>query len=113
MWGELRFAAEVNSAGRSSCAAFSGADQNKLALGVGDPERACPLCYLLPYCGTPSIAITRNVAYLSPIFRASLYSGELYAALASSMLLYLRIVTRVPEGGSSPSIFIGVPAAMN
>ena len=77
------------------------------------PPRLVGGVLLLPYCGTPSIAITRNVAYLSPIFRASLYSGELYAALASSMLLYLRIVTRVPEGGSSPSIFIDVPAAMN
>jgi hypothetical protein len=34
----------------------------------------------LGYCGTPSMAKARNFPYWSPIFRASLYSGELRQA---------------------------------
>src|SRR5262249_45411033 len=57
-----------------------------------------------------STANTRNFApYLSAILRASLYWGELYAALASSRLLYLRTVTRVL--GGSPSMDVPGPAA--
>ena len=41
---------------------------------------------LLRYCGVPSTAKARNVAYFSPTFRASLNSGVLRAARAFSRL---------------------------
>lgn len=41
---------------------------------------------LISYCGKPSTTYVRNFAYLSPIFRASRYSGALRDAFAFSRL---------------------------
>src|SRR5262249_42504330 len=56
------------------------------------------------YCGRPSTVNERNVAYLSPIFRRSLYSAELRQACILSMLSQTWIATR--GFGGAPSIAV-------
>src|SRR5580692_5085531 len=52
------------------------------------------------YCGTPSTAYPRNVAYLSPIFRCAIWAGSVRQVLICSMLSQTCTVTRF---GGSPS----------
>src|SRR5262249_14791028 len=80
--------------------ASEAADQGGLALAT-----------VTRYCDNPSIANERNFAYLSPILRASMYSGLARQALIWSILSQIWMTTRF---GASPSkavtVFAPVPA---
>src|SRR5277367_1875842 len=56
------------------------------------------------YGETPSMAKERNLAYLSPICRAALYSAELRQALTASRLSNWLMATRVPGDGPSSTV---------
>ena len=56
------------------------------------------------YCGNPSMAKARNLAYLSPISRAFLYSAELRQACAFSRLSQTWIATRGAGGAPSRAV---------
>src|ERR1700733_9142235 len=60
------------------------------------------------YCGTPSTAKARNVAYLSPIFRCAICVGSARQAWICSRLSQTCTVTRL---GASPSNPVILPAA--
>src|SRR5215469_3825823 len=67
-------------------------------------RRSLSHVYLLGvYCAAPSTAKERNLAYLSPIFRSSLYSGLARQACIFSILSQTCTTTRF---GGSPSIAI-------
>src|SRR5207245_4938945 len=62
------------------------------------------------YCGMPSTAKERNLAYLSPIFRGSLNSAELRQALIFSTLSQTCTATR-DFGGAPSNAVVLLPAA--
>jgi hypothetical protein len=62
-------------------------------------------------CGTPSTANVRNVAYLSPILRTSLFAWLSFDAFALSMLSNWRITTRFSGGApSNVAVLLNLPA---